>query len=549
MRSTWLLLRIFRHRIGICLFIEFVILFLLSFGDFRPDRPTSALPGFFVAFLIAVVLSLFVQFQHRAVTLPFPVSARQRAWLPMLIFALIWAVGCLTILLAAACRGGDGSSAARLSFYMITRLPLYVLGLLFIVRICRARPHFVGFAPFIVLSFTSTETAWYEACASTYHFWWPILLVVIAVYVCEAPLQLARQDRLCVGQGNKSSASRMGDLNVACSRGTVTWIADTVEGGVVLCTLTGFLGKYLPVWIGNAFQTQLSSSLPTLLVPLALLLGLVAVFRSQYQRTLASGFDRFSAFWATLMQMTIVLIPWAETLGVKKGVVAQCDQCRMAKFLWATCCPHCGHAGSGTIANKKLSRIMQGKPALAPWRRRLFSRVFVPLQILIFLGLFAAAGNRPFAMSTVYLSFNEHQDQQTQARAIGRIRDWVEGHSRLGDVRKYPLDNVKLSLHYPERFRVTVKLRDNGTISVCGYSLRWDHAPSLPLAVAKRLAEEVKDICTLNTRDGSEWDKRGPVFRIRGYLDNQIHWVEPRAGARRSRPVDEQESLPTPITG
>jgi hypothetical protein len=536
MRSSYLLLKVFRRRIGICLFIEFVLIFLMAADDIRLNRPERALDAFGFAFVIAFVLSLFIQFKTRLSTWPFPVSTRQRAWLPMLAFGLIWAMGCLAILLVILYRGIGPSSTVELILSMIARLPLYVVGFLFVSRIWRARPHFLGFAGFMYFGANEVNAAGYQALASTYALWWPAVLGAIAFYIYEAPIQLGRQDRLCAGPSNNPIAFRMGDLAVTCRRDLVTWIADTVEGAMFLCLIIASLFRFLPLWIPNSFDDLLSPLSMITLVPLMLAVWLIAVFRSQYKCVLASGLNPASAFWLSLMQMSIVLAPLAQTLGAKKGVVARCAQCGTEKFLWALHCPHCAHAGAGTIANKRLARFAQGKSPLPRGRMRLLVGAFVPFQIFLMFGLFGAAGGKPFVTHAVYLSFGGNQDQQSKDAAVTRIQTLVEDRAFLEDWLDSPTDNAQFSPHHPQRFRLDVELSDSGLIWVRSYGLRWDPADTLPGLVGRRLAEAIADICPIKVSEWRPRDGRSPMLQTRSYLDNQVHLKKPRGKARKSRP-------------
>ena len=547
MRSSWLLLRVFRRRIGICLFVEFVIVFLLACGDIRPNRPESVLDCLGVAGMLAAVLSLCLRFQTRCNTLPFPVSVRQRAWLPMLVFGVLCMSGYLTIMLAIIYRGVGPYSTARFILSMITRLPLYVLGFLFISRVWRSNPYFISFA-FLAVMLSRIDSSWYETLAATYYLWWPAVFGAIVFYVYEEPIHLAQYDRLLAGSQSGFQSFETRDVSIVCRRSFVTWITDTVDAALFLVLVIVCLLKFLPLPFPSNFPEVLSPW--TLFAPLVAVFWLVVAFKSlknQYQATLASGFNPVSAFGVTLMQMTIVLIPLAQTLGVKKGVVAQCDQCHTAKFLWDPHCPHCAHPGSGTIANKRLAGIVQGKSP-PRGRTRFFARVFVPVQLFLIFG-FGAVGSRPFVTRSVLLTFQQDQDQQAQEEAVNRIRKLLESKASLTEWRDSPEGRALFSLHRPERFRLNVKLLDSGSIGVCSYSLRWDPAGSLPGEMARYLAAQVKDICTLSLETDRPSYGRSPLFQMRGYLDNQIHWVEPRDKARESTVRDEPKPGPLRVTG
>ena len=101
MNSSGLLLNVFRRKIGICLCVEFVIVLLLALENIGSSRFESLWDTLNVAFGLGAALSLLLWFQTGCNRLPFPVSVRQRAWLPMIAFGIICAAGGLAITLAA----------------------------------------------------------------------------------------------------------------------------------------------------------------------------------------------------------------------------------------------------------------------------------------------------------------------------------------------------------------------------------------------------------------------------------------------------------------
>jgi len=79
MKSSWLLLNVFRRKLWVCLFIEFVIVSLLAVNDINPNQPDSIWVSVNAAFGLGIVLSLFLGFQTGCNRLPSPVSVHHRA--------------------------------------------------------------------------------------------------------------------------------------------------------------------------------------------------------------------------------------------------------------------------------------------------------------------------------------------------------------------------------------------------------------------------------------------------------------------------------------
>ena len=200
MNSSWLLLNVFRRKIWVCLFIEFMIVLLIALSDIRPSRPESMMDSVNVAYLLAICLSLLLWFQTGCNRLPFPVSIRQRAWLPMIAFAMIWTVGGLAICIALLCLSTGPYDLFSSIPSVVGRYPLYVLAFLIIFRIWCTKPYLLGFVMWFFILEHQDRPAWYQACVSTYYLWWPLVLAAIAYYIWEAPIQLAQHDRLLVGR-------------------------------------------------------------------------------------------------------------------------------------------------------------------------------------------------------------------------------------------------------------------------------------------------------------------------------------------------------------
>lgn len=524
MSSSWLLFRIFRRRLWICLFIETVVTFLMALHKISAHQPHSVRYVAGLSLIFAACLSLWVCSPHRFNTLPFPVSVRQRAWLPLLGFALVWAAGSIAILAALLCLGVGPFRLAGFFFSALTPLPLYLLGFLLALRILRTKPHLVGFVGMVCLIPQTTDSSWYKACAGTYHLWWPAVVMAIAFYLYEAPILLARRDRLLVGQTGHFRFFRIPDVTVASPRNFVVWIGDTIEASVLLAITLLCLFGFLLVpgdWLELGF-------IPVVLVLLFVAWLVVCIFMGQYQTTAASGFSPASALGMTMMQMTLALYPLAQALGVKKGVVARCGQCRMAKFLWSPHCPHCGYPGLGTIASKELALVAQGKPIASHWRVRFMRRVFIPVQLFCAFGLAFSYGSRPFVTHGKLISFIRVDDPQARQRAMARIENLVSQPLALQAWLSSKLAAGGSVLRLPERFRLEVTPQDDGIVRIRGFGLRWDSAEGLSEALAQRLAEEIEEVGKVDSVDVPKEYVRSPIFRMRGYLDNRIHWLESR---------------------
>ena len=183
MQSSWLLLNGFRRNSWVCLFIEFVIVLLGALNDINPSRRESIWVSVNVAYLLAVGLSFLLWFQTGCNRLPFPVSIRQRAWLPMVAFGIIWAAGGLALLLAVLWLSTWPRELISVIPSVVGRIPLYLLGFLIMFRFLSTKPYLIGF----VLCFFIPVPTWYQACVSPYHLWLPLALHACAYLRLDAP--------------------------------------------------------------------------------------------------------------------------------------------------------------------------------------------------------------------------------------------------------------------------------------------------------------------------------------------------------------------------
>ncbi|MCH7917040.1 MAG: hypothetical protein IIC50_03520 [Planctomycetes bacterium] len=278
MNSSWLLLNVFRRKIWVCLFIEFVIVLLVALNDINPSRRESIWVSVNVAYLLAVGLSFLLWFQTGCNRLPFPVSIRQRAWLPMVAFGMIWAAGGLALLLAVLWLSTWPRELISVIPSVVGRIPLYLLGFMIMFRILSTKPYLIGFVLWFFIPVHQDRATWYQACVSTYNLWWPLALAAIAYYVWEAPTQLAQQDRLLVGQSAGRSPFPQRDMSISPRRAPLSWMGDVIECGLFLagCLLCVrfFLIMFMPDSLGDPL------SFVKLILPAIMAFSLVMIVKS-----------------------------------------------------------------------------------------------------------------------------------------------------------------------------------------------------------------------------------------------------------------------------
>ncbi|MCF7973827.1 MAG: hypothetical protein K9N55_08435 [Phycisphaerae bacterium] len=517
MTLMWQLFKVFRRNLWLYLGVEVVIVFLIALNDIRSQNPESALDSLGVSAFLALLLSLCLRMPSRLIRMPFPSSVTQRAMLPVLAFVILWACGIGAIFAAALFFGFSPAQWCIIVGLMIQRLPFYMLGFLMVYRLFQLTPHWVGcvfVVMFVPKILNDTEAAFWD---SWYFVALPAALALIAFYLAEIPRTLAGQDRLLLAQGQNQPVSWMRDSNIDSRQTLITWVGRVIDAvlffGAVLCIGLSFGEDFTRV------QTYMAR--PWLSwIPLSVLFLFITLFREGYSRAAASGFGPYASVWTSLLRITIILNPLAEALGVKKGVVAQCDQCHTAKFIWAQHCPHCGFPGPGTILNKQMARLARGDALRITMRQRIGVRLMIPLQLLLMFGVFGRAGSRPFEAHTVLLKF---QDAQVAAQAVSPIQAWIDAHADVSTKLEFTGGDGQI----PQKYRLqVVYYQGNEYMTLEAYGLRWDPATQLPAIVADHLGKSLPEAGTFTVSPMKQRLAFSPFMQTRTYLDNKLHWVQ-----------------------
>jgi len=538
MKLRWQLLNVFRREFWIYLGLEVLIVFVMAMNDIRRLKPESILDSLNVAACLALVLSLCLRMPSRLNRMPFPVSVRQRAMLPVLAYVVLWGSGIAAILVAALFFGFSPFDWDVLVVRMLQRIPFYLLAFLMVYRLMQVTPHLMavvvwaGLLSRMMMDFD--DTFW-----GSWHFFLalPVALALIVFYLAEIPRELAGQDRLLIAQGPNQPVAWMRDLNITSRRTWMTGIGSLIDAILCFVVFLAFWFYILGSFGASPIRVQTYISKPWLCwLPLsAILLGTV-MFREAYGRAVASGFGPCSSVGMGLMRLTIILNPLTQALGVKKGVVARCDQCRTARFIWALRCPHCGFAGPGTILNKQVARLARGEAVGGTMRQKIFFRLFMPLQLLLVFGLSGGIGSRPFEAHTVLLKF---PDAKIAAQAALHIEDWVEAHVETGRW----LTSNEVTLQIPKKYRLQVVYSpDNDYMTAEAYGLRWDSEAQLPVILAERLGESLPEAAVFTISPMKSRDASCLFWQTRTYLDNKIHWVQ----REKFSPRKSRRTVPTP---
>ena len=259
-----------------------------------------------------------------------------------------------------------------------------------------------------------------------------------------------------------------------------------------------------------------------------IIIGLFTAFLivRAWQVTQASGFASIRGLTILLMQCSLVLLPLAWALGLKRGTIAKCSNCRYYKFLWAKDCPHCAHENAGTVAEFK---------SLLPWRKgvvpastrskqpsaRNAYRQSIPIMLLIM-----CLGSSSSDFHADHFTFSlAAENTATSEATIAEIKDYL---GSIEDVRDWLNADGNEPLLLPERFRIVVSEAPK-ELKVSCYWLKWEAADAVGERIKTRIQEEfpklpLSSIVDEHSRNHS-YVYTNPIT-LPNFLDDDIHWVE-----------------------
>lgn len=521
MNLNWKLFKVFRRELWIYTGVEVLIVFLIAINDLRAGKPDSAVDSLGASAFLALLLCMVLRMSSRLNRMPFPVSVQQRAWLPVLAFLTLWFSGIAAILGAALFFGFSPAQWAAMLGHILIRIPLFVFGFLWVFRLVQFTPHLLGCAFVIMFLPESVNKQDNVFGVSWFFIALPASLIMISFYLIEIPKQLAGRDRLLIAQGLPQQGSWMRDINIEPRRTAMAWIGSILDA-IIFLGLVLMLGFMITKSMDQYFlSVQTYMARPWLSwFPLVVVFLFYTLFKEGYGLATASGFGLYSSAWMSLARLTIILSPLAQALGMKKGIVTRCDQCRNAKFIWAHYCPHCSFPGPGTIQNKQMARLARGEPVRISMRQKIILRLFIPLQLVVMLGFFGTPGNRPFEGYTTLLIF---QDAEVARKAASIIEAWVGTQVESSDW----LNATNSPGQIPEKYRLqVVHYEGNKHLSIQAYGLRWDSARHLPEILVEHLEPSLKAAGEFTTTPMKTRVASSPFMQTRTYLDNHVHWVE-----------------------
>ncbi|NQV32140.1 MAG: hypothetical protein HQ515_05560 [Phycisphaeraceae bacterium] len=542
MNTNWQIFKVFRRDLWIFMGVEIAMVLLIAVNDIRLHKPESALDSLGVSAFLALLLSISLRMPSRLNRMPFPVSVAHRARLPVLAFLVLFGSGIAAVFAACTIFGFSLDQWRWLGMLILRRVPFYVLAFLVVYRFFQRAPHLIGCVFIVIFLPESMNASGYTVWDSWYFLLLPAALALIAFYWIEIPRQLAGQDRLLIAQGYQPMAV-MRDINIEPRQTWITWTGRIMDAMLIFGVLLVFAFRMTDLLFrGNLLSIQTYVSRPWLCwFPLVGLFFVYMMSKEGYQRAAASGFGPYSSVWMSLMRITIILNPLTKALGVKKGVVARCDQCRTAKFIWARRCPHCGFPGPGTILNKQMARLARGDAVRVTIRQKIIFRLLIPLQLLLMFGVFSV-GNRPFEVQGSVLMF---KSAQVASQAATWIEAWIETHA---DTETWLTSGASV-VQAPQKYRLQVVYTEGRAhMSLQAYGVRWDSAGPLADLLIDHLGPSLKEAFDFTTTP-IKHEARSPFMQTRTYLDNKLHWVQrDKAPTRIIKPrKSSREEAPMPL--
>lgn len=377
--STLLLLKVFRLRLALCAAAAAALMFALV----ACARWDNEFPG--IAFLLTLLVGL-LRMHTRIYEMPFPVSDRQAAWLPIGAMGLVWLAALAGMVLGlpfSIVRGhAQAGQAAADIIHWLRWLPASAFALLFMLRLVQYNFGFIGFlgmAPQLFISQVKSQHSVFAAQVGG--GWWPALLLAGSLFlIWEAPEQWGMLRRLNVMPNSSFVKVVVWDLTGPRRIKWRTRLADMLMFTAGIALLILCLRPLAPLAREALKDPALYFSRnPYLLFFLFLLVIPVVYIRVGWRRYRACGYG-------PLASVLLLLLPFPISgLGrVGQGSVTRCGFCGRYKFAWQARCPHCQEAGEGTPVARREACLKEKRIFIAATDPVLMIyRIIIPLQLLM----------------------------------------------------------------------------------------------------------------------------------------------------------------------
>lgn len=512
MNSTKLLIKSLHQPLLIGGAVVFVVMCWLGWAE-DPSGPEKVSGLLGLVLIIAMFVACFSGLHTALFRLPFPVSARQRAWIPTLCLAILCIVG-----LIGLCAGVAlcfSVTSWKLYLYAAIKIfPVFFLAFAFMDRLVR----YLGIGAvfcmslFQVLFFTEGLEGM-EYLFVLYQFSWPLFIVLGVFFILEGPMHIASMDHpQAVTQGMIKSYIRTPGSPNKMPR--IKFWADLLMGLIILPLVMLYFSQ-LDIGSGWA-KVGLAK-----IYAVGICMAIVFAIRQTWRRTQANGFGAIKSLVLFFMQCSLVLIPITWVLGAKRGLVATCNTCQRYKFLWARQCPRCGELNQGTL--------LRFWPSL-PWKRKDSStpigqmkvparwgyRYILPYFLILF-SISLSSGTFKYEIISLILK------NQDQGATFTEIRDYL---ASIDDAREWLNADGGEPLQLPEHFRIEVEEAGVGVLEIRCYWLHWEEAGEVSEKIQSLIVQEISET-NLNPSDGgyrSEYGSRVNRLKANNFLDGQIHW-------------------------
>jgi len=368
-RSTKLLIRLFVPRLQWAWLTGFVV--MAAYGVCQP-RETE---GPFMALVAGVGCATLTLLHTRLHKMPFPVTNRQFAYLPIVAYAIGWLAATVGLLLGQMgalwfTHGNPFPLMADTLRPALAFLPWLGVLLLIFVRQLRNGTVFllyIGFLPLI--------GGWdMSALSSLISFLWPVALALIVWLLYEAPAHAigARQCTLTTNPYGTAMPDPWSGPEVFRSRTVpVTVVLLMCGSATALYLILLTLGLPVP---GGGTSSPVYRAFMGLGIPLA---GF-AWGREMARQTRASGFSQGMTALLTPVRLLLVFEPFVTLIGIRRGTMVRCGQCRSSRFAWQRACPHCERAVEASH-----EPVVKVRRSLVPDVLTFVYRIYLPMTLLL----------------------------------------------------------------------------------------------------------------------------------------------------------------------
>jgi ribosomal protein L32 len=526
--------------------------------------------GFHIMYLsavLAVLLTWGMKMHQRLHELPFPVTPRQMAYVPLAVAILLWALGlgCATgiLITGSAAKGFALADWFQFWRHALRAVPITAAILLASLVAIGGRSQitfFLWYLPILPMHYRPESMPWARSVVEDYPLWWPALVIVSLFLFFAMPRHMAEMRRVFVARTVGPFTMAVRNWGAPIRLRTSSVLAQCCAGTYLLAVGVFFFGSSASPTErpGQGVLAVTFVFLPTACFVMGSVLMILAW---PLQFALANSLKPGGLAIGIAMRVAAFEDSWGLTRRASGPTLDVCPQCHKHVFVWHRACPHCGQA-------QPVIRDIGPAPESQPfvrgrgWIARLAAGAGIPILIVFFawsLGWsfviarmlptvltlqadtvdtetldkldFFTSG--PFTHDYVTLNLGQVAAGEERDKALKQIREILMAEPKpFGWVRELKKANGA-SGTVPAKFRIEAVRADDEHLVILALGLRWDRPEALGEGLAEYLVRQLGSEFPIELDPDYPYSRESPPYlECASFLDNRVHWVDPERPGR-----------------